>query len=93
MRNLRRLRQERHLTQADRADMVGVNQATISKIERGSESVTLDLVFKIAAALSVPAGLLFELPELHERVLEALSRISGPRREAAIVVIEAMAAE
>lgn len=93
MKNLRKLRQERGLTQAELADMIGVNQATISKIERGSEAVTLDLVFRIAAHLNVPAGLLFDLPDLHERVLEALARVSPPKQHAALVVIEAMAKE
>lgn len=93
MQNLRRIRQERKLTQSELADLVGVNQATISKIERGSEAVTLDLVFRVAAALNVPAGLLFELPELHERLIRALSNVSGPKQDAAVVVIEAMAKE
>lgn len=93
MKNLRKLRLERGLTQAELADMIGVNQATISKIERGSEAVTLDLVFRIAATLNVPAGLLFDLPELHERVLGALSRVSEQKQAAAVVVIEAMARE
>lgn len=93
MKNLRKIRQERKMTQAELADLINVNQATISKIERGSEAVTLDLVFRIAAALNVPAGLLFDLPELHERVLDALSKVSEQKQAAAVVVIEAMARE
>lgn len=81
------------MTQAEFADLIGVNQATISKIERGYEQVTLDLVFKIAAALNVPAGLLFDLPDLHERVLTALSQVDEERQNAALVVIEAMSRE
>lgn len=93
MKNLRKLRQERGLTQAEFADMIGVTQGTISKIERGYEQVTLDLVFRIAAQLDVPAGLLFDLPDLQARVLDALSKVSERQQQAALVVIEAMTRE
>ncbi len=93
MQNLARIRKGRKLSQAQLAEMVGVNQGTISKIERGSESVTLEMVYKIAAALGIPAASLFPRGELEDRVLAAMSRISPERRQAVLVVIEAMARE
>lgn len=93
VKNLKSIRTSRRLSQTQLAEMVGINQATISKIENGNESVTLDLVFKIAAALNVPAGLLFPHGDLEDRALVALSQVDPARREAAIVVLEAMAKE
>jgi transcriptional regulator with XRE-family HTH domain len=93
MESLRAIRKQRRLTQAQLAAMVGVNQATISKIEGGNDSVTLDMVYRIAAALNVPAGALFPQGELENRLLIALSQMGPERRAAAVVVIEAMAGE
>jgi transcriptional regulator with XRE-family HTH domain len=91
MNNVARIRKARGLSQEQLAEMVGVHQATISKLERGSESVTLELVFKVAAALNLPAASLFPHGEIEDRILAALSRVSPDRRAAALVVIEAMA--
>jgi transcriptional regulator with XRE-family HTH domain len=91
MENLRRLRTDMGLTQAQLAEKAGVNQATISKIEKGSANFTADMAEKIARALGVSEVELFDLPELHKRVLAAISRLDPSQREAAIVVLEAMA--
>jgi len=91
MNNVASIRKARDLSQQQLADMAGVDQATISKLERGNEGVTLKLIMKVAAALDVPAASLFPHGEVEDRILAALARVSPERRAAALVVIEAMA--
>ncbi|MFD2843436.1 helix-turn-helix domain-containing protein [Paracoccus cavernae] len=57
--NLEKIRSERGLTQGDLADMSGLKQSTISKIERGYDGVTLRSLYKIADALEVDLSELF----------------------------------
>ena len=51
--NLERLRRARGLNQDDLAEMAGVKQSTISKIERGYDGVTLRVLKQLAGALEV----------------------------------------
>ena len=53
------LRAERKLSRQQLADLVGVNYQTIGFIERGDYSPSLELAFKIAAALGVPLATVF----------------------------------
>jgi len=54
---LKELREERGLTQAALAEMVGVRQATISDVENGTtRRETLDLIDKLCNALGVEPG-------------------------------------
>ena len=92
MENMRSLRQRRKLSQTDLAEMVGVNQATISKIEKGEMNLTLDKIMAISEALHCQPQELFSLPELQRRALAALGRIRGADQQAALAVLEAMAA-
>lgn len=91
MKNVRALRQARGLTQAELAELAGVNQATVSKAERGEMNITMDKIVALAAALNVEPVQLFDLPELQARALAAISAIDPERRAAALVVLEAMA--
>jgi len=93
MQNLRSIREAKGLTQAELAEKANVNQATISKLERGGMNATLDMVYAISRALGVTPVELFALPELHRRALAAISSIDPARREAALVVLEAMASK
>lgn len=90
MKNVRAIRLQRGLTQADLAAMAGVNQATISKLERGSEHVTLGLITVVAQALDVPPALLFDMPDVYQRAMNALSQAEEDTRELAVTVIEKM---
>lgn len=45
------LRKKKHLTQADLAEMLGIEKGQISKIENGKFNLTLATINKIAAAL------------------------------------------
>lgn len=91
MQNVRRLRLARNLTQVQLAELAGVNQATISKAERGELNITMETIVLLAKALKVEPVQLFDLPDLQRRALDALSSINDPaRRDAALVVLEAM---
>jgi transcriptional regulator with XRE-family HTH domain len=89
--NLRSIRETRGLSQVQLAEMAGVTQGTVSKIERGQMNVTLDKVIAIAHALNVHPATLFDLPELQARAIQAIGAMSQDRQAAALVVLESMA--
>lgn len=92
MKNIARIRERKRLTQSQLAEMVGANQATISKIEAGSGNPTVAMLNRIAAALEVHPSDLFSRDELEERALAALNSLDNPQtREAAVIVLESMA--
>lgn len=53
------IRKTRRLSQAELADMIGVEQPTISRFEKGSDGVTLRLIRQVAAALNCTVADLF----------------------------------
>ncbi|MCW3837083.1 helix-turn-helix domain-containing protein [Sphingomonas canadensis] len=59
-RNVRALRAETGLSQDEFADKVGVHRTYMSGIERGVRAPTIIVVEKIAKALGVSAGKLFD---------------------------------
>ncbi len=95
-------RKRRGLTQVQLAGQMGVNQATVSSVERG-ETVTADYAVKLARALRLPttvallhAGLIdvegddradVELAEIRA----ILCRLEGDRRETAVRWLNAIA--
>jgi transcriptional regulator with XRE-family HTH domain len=60
------LRTERRLTLTEVAKKTGIDQATLSRMENGKMTGTLDSHMKIAEALGI------RLPELYEQVVEKL---------------------
>jgi transcriptional regulator with XRE-family HTH domain len=96
MKNLAEIRKAKGLTQQQLGDLVGLDQATISKMERTERgyNYTAEAIHAIALVLKVEPAELFGLPELQKRVLRAISQIEDPaRREAVLLVIEAMASK
>ena len=93
MKELANLRKARRLSQSQLAEMAGVDQATISKIERGTGyNFTSDMLGKLADALKVTQAELLGVSDLQRRVLEAIYAIKDPARQAAaLVVLESMA--
>ena len=92
MENLRTIRNEKRLTQAQLAQKAGVDQGFISKIEKGEGNPSLENIRQIANALGVEIAEMFTLPDLKRRTLAAMEAITDPtRQEAAVVVLEAMA--
>ncbi len=61
-RNLRKARQERHLSQEALAHDAGVDRTYISALERGVYSATIDMVDKLAVVLGVEAAVLLQRP-------------------------------
>lgn len=61
---LRHLRHEQGLTQAELGDKAGMNDKTISNIERGRHGTSFKYLAKLARALAVPLAELFrfEIP-------------------------------
>lgn len=91
MKNLRKIREARGLPQVQLSEMTGLGQGYLSKVERGSMNVTLEKINLLAHALRVEPVELFDMPELQQRALAALSAIDPARREAALIVLETMA--
>ena len=58
--NLRRLRTERGLSQARLAEASGVNRGHLRELEHGNVNITVDLLDRIANALGVRVGALFD---------------------------------
>lgn len=56
---LAEIRKKRGLTQVELADMAGCEQATVSRVENGSEAVTLRQLRQLADALGVTLADLF----------------------------------
>ncbi|MCF8307704.1 MAG: helix-turn-helix domain-containing protein [Bacteroidales bacterium] len=50
---IKRLRNEKNLTQEQLGEMIGVKRSEISKLERGSRNMTVTTVLKIFRALKV----------------------------------------
>lgn len=64
---LKRLREERELTQEDVAFAAGLNVSGLSKIERGHNDPLWTTVERIAAALDVSLGGVVETLEAEDR--------------------------
>ncbi|MFM9848037.1 MAG: helix-turn-helix domain-containing protein [Hyphomicrobiaceae bacterium] len=59
-RNLKRLRQERGLTQEELADLAGLNRNYVGMIERQENAATVDTLEDLAKALQVEPVRLLE---------------------------------
>jgi transcriptional regulator with XRE-family HTH domain len=57
-RNLRRLREERDYSQEELADLAGIDRTYVSALERMRYSASLDIIARLAEALTVPAHFL-----------------------------------
>jgi len=60
--NLRRLRQEKRLSQEQFAFDVGIHRTYVSDLERGARNPTILIVEKLANFLGVEEGELFQAP-------------------------------
>ena len=58
--NLKRLRNERGLSQEALADLAGIDRTYVSSLERKRYSATVDMLDRLAVALKVPASALVE---------------------------------
>ena len=71
--NIKRYREKAHLTQAELAELVGVENAFISRVERGQKLMKLKTLLALAEALHVSADLLLyqesQSAQIHTLVL------------------------
>tara|TARA_R110000737_G_C14503509_1_gene472376 strand:+ start:391 stop:702 length:312 start_codon:yes stop_codon:yes gene_type:complete len=82
MNNVAKIRKSKNLSQAELADLAGVEQPTISKLERGNESVTLRTIQAVANALQVPLSDLFlERSEAERAIVQAYRSLPEQRRQ------------
>ncbi|WP_073057662.1 helix-turn-helix domain-containing protein [Kaistia soli] len=72
--NLRRLRVLRQLSQEKLAVDAGIDRAYLGSLEREQENPTVDLLDRIAAALSVSVAALFEVPDADSPKPQTLRR-------------------
>lgn len=100
MNNIAQIRKVRGLRQNDLAEMVGVTQPHISRIEKGDEGPPLSLFRTIADALNVPLAALFsdERAEAEQMLIDAFRKLPSGRREgwlemARLIQSEAKAAD
>lgn len=58
---IKRLREQRNLTQLELADLVGVHQTKISHCETGARGISISLLEELASALHVSFDELFAI--------------------------------
>lgn len=89
------IRRAKGLSQTDLAVLVGVEQPTISRFERGADGVTLGLVRDIARALDVPVSDLFadDRTETEQQLLLAFRRLSRERQQGWVDMATAVASD
>ena len=70
---VRRLRQAKGLKQSELAELVGVEDKTISRIEVGGNYPSLDLLVRMSTALECD---LTEFVNINDRIVDSLNEIS-----------------
>lgn len=88
---IRALRKKRGMTQRQLADAVGVEQGYISRLERGPSEPSPDVLRRLADALGVSPGALYERDGLEDRILSLFESIPADRQEEAIQILENLA--
>jgi len=58
-RRVRAIRESKHLSQEELAEIAGLHRTYVSSLERGKRNVGLDNIFALAGALGVPVADLF----------------------------------
>lgn len=58
---IKQTRKERHLTQSELGEMIGVQKSQISRIERNAKNVTIDTILRVFKALKAKVNFNVEL--------------------------------
>lgn len=67
---IRQIRRERKMTQTQLGEMIGVQKAQISKLERSAGNVTISTILKVFKALKTGVKIKFDIQE--EEVVSSL---------------------
>ena len=60
---IKSVRKERHLTQEQLGELIGVQKSQISKLERNTKNVTIETILKVFRALNVNIKFSIEMTE------------------------------
>lgn len=95
MNNIRAIRDLRGIKQAQLAEMVGIKQPHMSRIERGDEGPPLSLFRRIAKVLGVPLSDLFDEPRttIIRHVVDVLMHLPPERQALLAAMIDAAASQ
>ncbi|RNI27657.1 XRE family transcriptional regulator [Rufibacter immobilis] len=63
---IKEMRKAKHLTQEQLGDIIGVQKAQISKLEKGSRNVTIETITKVFKALQANVKLKVEIAPVEE---------------------------
>jgi transcriptional regulator with XRE-family HTH domain len=83
---VRKLRLDRGLSQLALAELVGLTEDQISKVERGKSWVGELTLSLLAMALNVPQSSLFDYSENEEFLKSGGLRVRAPRKPATLIV-------
>lgn len=78
--NLKRIREERNLSQGQLAELAGVSKVVISQIEKGDSNPTINTIWKLTGALNLPYASLLEMEQIktvHIKKSELSEQIEG----------------
>lgn len=78
--NLRKLRVKQGVSQENFAIDAGIDRTYVSRLERGLENPTVNILEKLARALEIEIPELFAKPKLGEKFAAALPAGRKPRR-------------
>lgn len=62
--NIRRIREERHLSQEELANLAGLHRAYVGQIERGEKNIGLKNLEKIAKSLNISIKVLLDISSM-----------------------------
>ncbi len=65
---IKRTRKERHLTQSELGEMIGVQKSQISRIERNAKNVTIETILRVFKALKAKVNFNVELLDEEFRI-------------------------
>jgi DNA-binding XRE family transcriptional regulator len=66
---IKRTRKERHLTQTELGEMIGVQKSQISRIERNAKNVTIETILRVFKALKAKVNFNVELLDGEFRIV------------------------
>ena len=86
--NVKKYREKAHLTQAELAEFVGVENAFISRVERGQKLMKLKTLLALADALHVSADLLLYQESQNAQIQTLALMLKGQSPELVDGIIE-----